>query len=130
EVALAGALAANLADPLKLSVEVLHQRRVGRQVGLELLRAGVGVGAQHVHVVASTRTICLSTATLSPTATVISATCPSTGAVSTSSIFIDSSTTSGSPAATVSPAAAWTIRTWPGMGARTSPSPAASPSPA
>ncbi len=77
----------------------------------------------------STRASGWSTATLSPTATVSSATSPSTGAVSTSSIFIDSSTTSRSPALTRSPAAACTSSTCPGIGARSAPSAAASPSP-
>ena len=52
---------------------------------------------------AATRASDWSTATLSPTATCSSATSPSIGAVSTSSIFIDSSTTTGSPARDRSP---------------------------
>ena len=51
-----------------------------------------------------------------------SVTVPSAGAASASSIFIDSSTTIGSPALTSSPTLRGTSSTDPGIGARSSPS--------
>lgn len=57
-----------------------------------------------------------------PAFTVSSATTPSSGAQTVCSIFIASTTMTGSPLATVSPSAARTARTVPGMGERTMPS--------
>ena len=57
-----------------------------------------------------------------PAFTFTAVTTPSSGAATACSIFIASTTTTGSPLATTSPAAARTARTVPGMGERTVPS--------
>lgn len=57
-----------------------------------------------------------------PAFTFRAVTVPSIGAVTACSIFMASTTTTGSPCATVSPALARTARTVPGMGERTVPS--------